>query len=45
MSSFTDWTADDAATRIAVPGLHDDKYSRGVLGVITGSQQYPGAAV
>jgi len=30
---------------IAVPGERDDKYSRGVLGVITGSDQYPGAAV
>lgn len=39
------WTADDAARAIAVPGEHDDKYSRGVLGVITGSERYPGAAV
>lgn len=30
---------------IAVPGPSDDKYSRGVLGVITGSERYPGAAV
>jgi ADP-dependent NAD(P)H-hydrate dehydratase / NAD(P)H-hydrate epimerase len=30
---------------IAVPGAADDKYSRGVLGVITGSTMYPGAAV
>jgi len=37
------FTAADAV--IAVPGVHDDKYSRGVLGVITGSDQYPGAAV
>ncbi|MCS5728392.1 NAD(P)H-hydrate dehydratase [Herbiconiux moechotypicola] len=35
----------DAASRIRVPGEHDDKYSRGVLGVITGSEDYPGAAV
>jgi NAD(P)H-hydrate repair Nnr-like enzyme with NAD(P)H-hydrate dehydratase domain len=28
-----------------VPGEHDDKYSRGVLGLITGSTMYPGAAV
>ena len=27
------------------PTEHDDKYSRGVLGVVTGSDQYPGAAV
>lgn len=45
MSTFTEWTADDAARHIAVPAEHDDKYSRGVLGVITGSEQYPGAAV
>ena len=30
---------------IAVPGENDDKYTRGVLGVITGSTMYPGAAV
>lgn len=45
MSEFTEWTADDAARHIAVPGEYDDKYSRGVLGVITGSATYPGAAV
>lgn len=45
MSSYTQWTADDAARHIAVPAEHDDKYSRGVLGLITGSDQYPGAAV
>jgi NAD(P)H-hydrate repair Nnr-like enzyme with NAD(P)H-hydrate dehydratase domain len=39
------WTVDDAAEHVAVPGIHDDKYSRGVLGVLTGSDQYPGAAV
>ena len=39
------WTAEDAARSIAVPGESDDKYSRGVLGVITGSTRYPGAAV
>jgi hydroxyethylthiazole kinase-like uncharacterized protein yjeF len=30
---------------MAVPTESDDKYSRGVLGVITGSTTYPGAAV
>lgn len=45
MTDFVAWTPDDAAAHIAVPGPHDDKYSRGVLGVITGSEQYPGAAV
>ncbi len=35
----------DAAHWIAVPGDDDDKYSRGVVGFVTGSAQYPGAAV
>ena len=39
------WTAEDAREWIAVPTADDDKYSRGVLGVITGSHDYPGAAV
>lgn len=39
------WGAKEAARHIAVPKLSDDKYTRGVLGVITGSAQYPGAAV
>jgi len=39
------WGPKDAARLIAVPTEDDDKYSRGVLGVITGSDQYPGAAV
>jgi len=45
MATFTSFTPDDAANHIAVPREHDDKYSRGVLGVITGSSTYPGAAV
>ena len=45
MATPTEWTADDAAAVIRVPDEHDDKYSRGVLGVITGSDRYPGAAV
>jgi hydroxyethylthiazole kinase-like uncharacterized protein yjeF len=40
-----EWTAADAAAWIAVPGADDDKYSRGVLGLVTGSERYPGAAV
>lgn len=36
---------DDAALWIAVPGDDDDKYSRGVVGFVTGSAKYPGAAV
>ena len=39
------WTEADAHDRIAVPVAGDDKYSRGVLGVVTGSDAYPGAAV
>ena len=35
----------DVARWIAVPRPEDDKYSRGVLGVVTGSERYPGAAV
>jgi len=45
MTAFTEWTADAAAHHIAVPGPRDDKYSRGVLGVVTGSDRYPGAAI
>lgn len=45
MSEFVDWTARDAAAWIAVPLADDDKYSRGVLGMVTGSAAYPGAAV
>ena len=45
MNDFTEWTAADAAAQVAVPTEHDDKYSRGVLGVVTGSNEYPGAAV
>ncbi len=44
-TDYLAWTADDGAALIAVPKDDDDKYSRGVLGVITGSTQYPGAAV
>ena len=35
----------DAARWIAVPRDDDDKYSRGVVGFVTGSAKYPGAAV
>ena len=40
-----EWGAADAARHIRVPGPQDNKYSHGVLGVITGSEKYPGAAV
>ena len=36
---------EDAAAWIAVPRDDDDKYSRGVVGFVTGSARYPGAAV
>lgn len=36
---------DDVARSWPVPGPGDDKYSRGVLGVVAGSPDYPGAAV
>ena len=39
------WTSRDVKRCIIVPSDLDHKYSRGVLGVITGSAQYPGAAV
>jgi ADP-dependent NAD(P)H-hydrate dehydratase / NAD(P)H-hydrate epimerase len=39
------WSTKDAKKCIAIPSDLDNKYSRGVLGVITGSAQYPGASV
>ncbi len=42
---WQEWGADQARDWIAVPQAADDKYSRGVLGVCTGSKEYPGAAV
>lgn len=43
--TWREWTADDASEWLSEPGASDDKYRRGVLGVITGSPDYPGAAV
>ena len=45
MSAYAPFTTPDAAAWIAEPSASDDKYSRGVLGVATGSDRYPGAAV
>lgn len=45
MVEFVDWTHVDAAGRLHAPHRHDDKYTRGVLGVVAGSDAYPGAAV
>ena len=39
------WTAKDCKKQIVIPSELDHKYSRGTLGAITGSAQYPGAAV
>jgi hydroxyethylthiazole kinase-like uncharacterized protein yjeF len=44
MSTRT-WKARDVKKCIIVPSELDNKYSRGVLGIITGSAKYPGAAV
>ena len=44
MKSIT-WNAAKSKKCLVVPKSYDHKYSRGVLGVITGSAQYPGAAV
>lgn len=45
MTDYRQWTDAQAAALIAVPASGDEKYSRGVLGVVTGSARYPGAAV
>ncbi|BBX35162.1 carbohydrate kinase [Mycolicibacterium mageritense DSM 44476 = CIP 104973] len=37
--------AADVRARWPVPGPHDDKYTQGVTGVLSGSATYPGAAV
>ena len=39
------WKSKDAANCIITPSELDHKYSRGTLGLITGSAKYPGAAV
>ena len=39
------WTADDAGRSLRAPVDDDDKYSRGVVGMRTGSVEFPGAAV
>ncbi|MGD8168946.1 ADP-dependent NAD(P)H-hydrate dehydratase [Herbiconiux sp. P16] len=44
-ASWREWTEFDAAQCVVVPVATDDKYSRGVLGVVTGSAEFPGAAV
>ncbi|GAA4165368.1 hypothetical protein GCM10022286_28410 [Gryllotalpicola daejeonensis] len=39
------WTPEDTARMLRAPVSGDDKYTRGVLGVATGSEAFPGAAV
>src|SRR6476646_3403586 len=39
------WTLEDAGRVLRRPTATDDKYSRGVVGIRTGSDRYPGAAV
>lgn len=39
------WGASEVAARYPWPGPLSDKYSRGAVGVDTGSHEYPGAAV
>ncbi|WP_062212160.1 NAD(P)H-hydrate dehydratase [Demequina oxidasica] len=45
MSDAHEWSAADVERVWPVPSAGDDKYSRGVLGVVAGSDAYPGAAV
>ena len=40
-----EWAPRDAAAHVRLPDADDDKYRRGVLGMRTGSEAYPGAAV
>jgi len=40
-----EWTLADTARIVRMPTAHDDKYARGVVGMRTGSEAYPGAAV
>jgi NAD(P)H-hydrate repair Nnr-like enzyme with NAD(P)H-hydrate dehydratase domain len=45
VENWQNWSLVEAARWIAVPAESSDKYTRGVLGVVTGSDLYPGAAV
>lgn len=44
-SSINVLDVSDVADRLPQPGEDDNKYSRGVVGVVAGSPPYPGAAV
>jgi hydroxyethylthiazole kinase-like uncharacterized protein yjeF len=43
--AWRSWSEADARADIRPPVPGDDKYTRGVVGVMTGSSMYPGAAV
>lgn len=45
MFDVREWSRADTARLLRVPDADDDKYSRGVVAVRTGSNAYPGAAV
>src|SRR3954451_339058 len=45
MRAISGWTDADTAAEYRTPVPGDDKYSRGVVGVLTGSAESPGAAV
>ena len=45
MSEPLELSSADVAALVRVPTPSDDKYSRGVVGFVTGSTRYPGAAV
>lgn len=45
MSPLVNLATKDASKCLKIPDQSSNKYSRGVLGVITGSNEYPGAAV
>lgn len=45
MTELHELSSADIAALVRVPTAEDDKYSRGVVGFITGSTRYPGAAV
>lgn len=44
MIEVREWSRSDTASRVRVPTPQDDKYSRGVVALRTGSDAYPGAA-
>ncbi len=44
-ASVTAYGAEDVARLLPRPGRESDKYRRGVLGIVAGSERFPGAAV